>query len=128
LLADWPPSNVSSSQDTRQRWLIADNYRCRQTGVTIAGRTEGLPLPRLLGIWRPPKRREMEIKVCVEDYGSFREAIRDFRRLTRPTTNRRHGRVRKDYFIKPSQLRRWRKGNATIRARYFPRLTGGHNP
>lgn len=70
----------------------------------------------------------MGIKVRVEDYDSLRDAILEFRRLAGRTRYRRRGRVRVDYFIKPSQVRRWQKGNAKIRARHWQYLTGGYTP
>ncbi|MGI9517776.1 MAG: hypothetical protein ACR2NP_12065 [Pirellulaceae bacterium] len=59
----------------------------------------------------------MGIKIRVEDYDSFNHAFHEFRKLTWPGANRRKGRARVDYYIKPSQLSRWRKGNAKLRAR-----------
>lgn len=74
------------------------------------------------------KTPTMGIKIRVEDYDSLRDALREFRRLTRRTADRRRGRARVDYFIKPSQLRRWQKGNAKIRARHWQYTTGGYTP
>jgi ribosomal protein S21 len=70
----------------------------------------------------------MGIKIRVEDYDSLREALRVFRRETSAFRQRRRGRVRTDYYIKPGQLRRWRKGNDKIRAKRLQRLRGNYTP
>jgi len=70
----------------------------------------------------------MGIKVYVEDHESLRHALREFQRLTRGINRRRHGRVPTNYYIKPSQLRRWRKGNAKLKAFRIQFLTGGLTP
>jgi len=68
------------------------------------------------------------IKINVADYDSLRDALREFRKQSWPTNNRRYGQTRTNYYIKPSQIRRARKGNAKIRARIAQRLSGGYTP
>lgn len=70
----------------------------------------------------------MGIRIGVEDYDSLKEALRVFRRETSVSRQRLRGRVRTDYYIKPSQLRRWRKGNNKIRAKRLQRLRGNYTP
>ena len=70
----------------------------------------------------------MGIRIRVEDFESLKEALREYRRETSVFRQRRRGRVRTEYYIKPSQLRRWRKGNDKIRAKRLQRLRGNYTP